>query len=190
MLAAITQDEVELAYEEQTPRVGIVLDLKKCYNTIPRTPIAELFRRAGIPEAYIRALTRMYKDMRRVIEAAGTAGRTHASTTGVAEGCSMSVAAMTVLTMFVVKALHHQPELQTALAICYADNWSVITRAFHTLTQAFETLAAIVEALKMAISPEKSWTWATTAKRQNQTQDSSAQRSQSTSANTRNRPRM
>ena len=50
---------------------------------------------------------------------------------GVAEGRSMSVAAMTVL-----KAVQRQLGLRSVPAICYADNWSAIIQALTTLCRA------------------------------------------------------
>jgi hypothetical protein len=99
MLAAHVMLQVEKAQIDGAPRMGITVDLVKCFNQIPRKPVLAAMVRLGIPQQYVTALDSIYYQLRRELELSGEIGDQLASTTGVPEGCAMSLVAMTTLTV-------------------------------------------------------------------------------------------
>eukprot|EP00435_Cladocopium_sp_Y103_P053832 s505_g17.t1 len=163
LLAAKVMFEVEQAILHHKPRLGLTIDLKKCFNQVPRVPIMQAMRKLGIPVQYITALGSMFQGLRRVIELAGEVGDEWSSTTGVPEGCAMSLVSMLTLTAWA--AGHIQEEVQSQMVECmaYADNWGILTNTMKKLQDSSEALFRFVQMLRMQIATDKSWTWSTDA---------------------------
>eukprot|EP00438_Fugacium_kawagutii_P007365 Skav218578 [mRNA] locus=scaffold2610:471827:475942:+ [translate_table: standard] len=159
MLAAVIANEVEDAIFNNAHRVGLTVDLIKCYNQVPRLPVIAALRRMGIPSQYLNAVWGMYQQLDRIIEIAGEVGSPVSSTTGIPEGCCFSIVAMLGLTAWATQYIHHQHETVECLA--YADNWAFFTDCVDTLNAALSTLQNFVTMLKMKIAPDKSWVWGT-----------------------------
>ena len=159
LMAALTVDNVEHCVINKQHCMGCVIDLQKCFNMIPRFPILMLLKLLGIPLPYIIGLRRILCDFRRVMEIGGSVGEEQWSSTGVAEGCSMSVACMTALTLWMGRLVKlASPE---TLTIFFADNWSVLAHSFQAIVTSVQTIEEFVTLLRMKISPSKSWCWAT-----------------------------
>ena len=163
-LAARMLVGVEQALLNDTPRMGITVDLVKCFNQIPRIPILCAMQKLGIPWQYTTALHSMFLQLRRVLELSGEIGDEWDSTTGVPEGCAMSLVAMMSLTVWATQHILVQAQSTDVCCLAYADNWAVITSALEQLDKAVSALTDLVRLLRMRIAPDKSWTWATHTK--------------------------
>eukprot|EP00435_Cladocopium_sp_Y103_P022522 s2144_g5.t1 len=163
MLAAHVLLEVEQALLDGIPRMGITIDLVKCFNQIPRKPVLAAMLKIGIPAEYVTALDSMFLQLRRVLELSGEIGPKLKSTTGVPEGCAMSLVSMISLTVWVAKYIEASVHSSAAQCLAYADNWAIITKTIGDLQTGVQALDNIVRMLRMNISVEKSWTWATHA---------------------------
>ena len=145
---------------EQTPmhesKFGCVLDLKKCYNLIPRLPMCMMLAAFKIPMEYIVAFHQMLQSMQRTFIIMNGAGDLHQSYTGIAEGCSFSVTCMCALSLF---ASWQITSIPNTLPVFFADNWSAITRNLVTLQQVLHKLARFADLLRMEFSAAKSWVW-------------------------------
>ena len=120
-----------------------------------------ILRTIGVPEPYIRGLYMMFCSMRRSIQLGHSMGPLLASTTGIAEGCSFSVACMCALSFIAAKSLEC---IQGITPVFFADNWSVISKTIEALQQALRKLEELADAFKMTFSPTKSWVWTSAAK--------------------------
>ena len=47
------QARVEAAILDQTPLAGVSVDIIKCFNQLPRAPLAQLLRHLRVPDAVI-----------------------------------------------------------------------------------------------------------------------------------------
>ena len=156
ILACMTMLEIEEASASDTCRVGAVLDLKKCYDLIPRIPMLMVLRLIGVPTQYIKSLASMFTQVRRTFDILGTLGPLFQTSTGIPQGCSFSVACMCALTLFASKVVVIS---DTILPIFFADNWSLIARSVNELEAALEILERLAKCLKMVFAPDKSWLW-------------------------------
>ena len=159
ILAAYTANEIEHSLCSKDWICGLIVDLVKCYNLVPWFPCEEICRKLGIPQAYVLAMFGHLRQLKRSFEVQGACSPFITAKNGIAEGCTMSVALMTALSWFVHKCVEQYT--QRAYAICYADNWGLVAKSPEDLVPATKHLEHVVEALRMRISIEKSWTWTT-----------------------------
>ena len=156
LLSCETQLEIEHAQTANETRVGAVLDLKKCYDLIPRVPLILLLRIIGIPICYLQALASILAQCMRSFDILGTLGPLFATCTGIPQGCSLSVACMCALTLFAHKMVD---PVEGVLPIFFADNWSLVAQSVPGLVSALSCLEKLAKALKMVFAPDKSWVW-------------------------------
>lgn len=168
MMAAFVSDQIDHGYDQGILHCGLVVDLQKCFNLIPRKVIAVLMRKLGLPEKYISGQQMMLKELIRYIEISGQTGDLVPSNCGFPEGCAMSVAAMAALTILAANEMCQTPTTQVSM---YADNWGVMCRCIADLRLSIEKLEALVEALSMRISTNKSWLWGTSSAYRKQLKD-------------------
>lgn len=159
-MATLVCDYIEQQFAEGESACGLVVDLVKCFNLIPRRCIHKMMTAIGIPEPIVKAHGALLEHLHRFIEIAGQTGSAIPSCRGVPEGCAFSVVTMTVLTVFA--ALELSREEEQLLLTMFADNWGLVTDEFEVLQRAAGRLQLFVDKLGMQISPTRSWTWATT----------------------------
>ena len=69
---------------------------------------------------------------------------------------------MLLITVLVSQSL--QNEAFPVILAMFADNWGITTQNVEQLQIAISRLEKVVSSLKLKISADKSWTWATTPK--------------------------
>lgn len=156
-IAAYSSYVIEQAAHNNKEVCGLIIDLIKCYNTVPWHPCQLLFQHLGIPKEYAKPFFQFMKHLERSFQINEHCGKPIKCTTGIPEGCAMSVAIMAALSWWcyaVLRSLH--PSTNT---ICYADNWGILTETADELFGGTTTVFRFVEALKMQVSIPKSWFW-------------------------------
>ena len=81
MIAFYTADRIEEAMGNQTPLSGVVLDIIKCYNTIPRQPLQQLLYKLGIPKNIVETFFAAMAQLKRFFQVCDTCGPLFATTT-------------------------------------------------------------------------------------------------------------
>eukprot|EP00438_Fugacium_kawagutii_P019036 Skav208703 [mRNA] locus=scaffold42:434516:439452:- [translate_table: standard] len=161
MLAAIVANEVEDSFIDGLHRVGLTVDLVKCYNMVPRLPVIAALGKLGVPRQYLTAVWDMFQQLDRIIEISGEMGNPVKSTTGIPEGCCFSIVSMLGLTAWASQFLQaHHEEVEV---LAYADNWGFLTDCIERLQALLQSLQNFVTMLQMRVAPDKSWVWATHA---------------------------
>ena len=160
LLVAWIADQLDEGLHGNTSFAGIVVDLTKAFNMLPRIPLSMLAAKLGLPQEYAFAHNGMLRDLVRFVDLGGHIGHSIPSTTGVPEGCAMSVVSMLLVTILVSQSL--QTDHFPVILAMFADNWGITTHNVDQLQFVIGRLEHIVESLKLKISADKSWTWATT----------------------------
>ena len=161
VLVAWVMDILEEGRHETVSYAGLVVDLTKAFNLIPRKPLAILCQLFGIPIELITAHQNLLSGVTRYIDLGGCIGKPVTSTTGVPEGCSFSVVSMTIITAFMAAVIHGwDPQILVAL---FADNWGFIVDDVGKLQKLLDRLREITQSLKLDVSAEKSWVWASSS---------------------------
>ena len=159
MVSLLTSFKIEKSCLDQEVLTGIVVDIVKCYNTVPRGVLLHLLTRLGTPPTVVRAFKAMMQQMQRFFELLQSCSDLHITTTGIIEGCGFAIPSMLSLGILAYRVLQvDAPDCECAF---FADNWSLFSNDVDSLARGFETLKGIVSDLSMKIAPSKSWSWAT-----------------------------
>ena len=78
--------------------MGAGTDYTKCFDLIPQAISMALMEEQGIDEGVLRALSGMYRQLRRMFKIKGCLGAWWAATNGVLQGCPLSVIVINALT--------------------------------------------------------------------------------------------
>ena len=137
---------------------GLTVDIVKCYNTIPRHPLALFMLRLGWPPEVVKAYMGALFQMRRTFLALGSASAWQHATTGVPEGCALAVASMLTLS---VRIFHYVKRYSpTADVLTFADNWNFVFEDFDQAKFLIDKIESFCSSLRLRLSIPKSWTWA------------------------------
>ena len=158
LLTAWVTDLIEDTVEGGREACGIVIDLKKCFNLIPRRPLCSLLEKIGIHSCVILSWMSMLMQMNRVIDFAGSLSNPQISFTGIPEGCPLSVIGMMAVA-WLASAVTVGP--RDVLTPFFADNWAIIAYHINDLKDSIRSLEDFLKSWKMVTSPEKCWVWGT-----------------------------
>lgn len=144
-------------YDEQVA-VGVIADLQKAFNTLPRSPLFRLGIQFGVPNRILRPWLHMLSKFERHFFIRNACGPGVKSCTGFAEGCGLSVAAMMMCNILVhlkMSLLHPSVHMWS-----YVDNWELFGHQVQSVISAFESLDQICQELGLSIDRSKTVTWA------------------------------
>ena len=157
--------EVALALEadhvSQPSLLGVVADLQKAFNTIPRVPLWQCLLAMQCPTWLIHAWGSFVNQQTRRFKVRNSVGPGIPSDCGFPEGCGLSVCAMAVLDLLFDAWMTCQfPKLQV---LTFVDDWQLIHRDITTHQAIEERLLAFVDLLDMKLDRQKTFTWSTNA---------------------------
>lgn len=133
---------------------GLVLDVVKCFNVLPRALLFAVLSKLGFDPAALRGWEAQLKDMERTLLVGTSVFGGSTSSTGIPEGDPMSIIGMWAMSLtfshYVVK---HTP----VLPLCFADNWEVIAEPSHELTHALPSVQDFLCLCSLPVSASKCW---------------------------------
>ena len=157
--------EMALAIEEDQVHsqslLGLVADLQKAFNTIPRCPIWQCLISLGCPSWLIRGWAAFVNQQVRRFKVRNSIGPAIPSDCGYPEGCGLSVCAMAVIDLLLDHWMRNQfPFLKV---LTYVDDWQLLHS--HQVDQAGieNSLLDFVASLDMCLDHGKTFTWSTNA---------------------------
>ena len=148
---------IEVSFVDQIALSGLVADLQKAFNVLPRLATFEMAAHLGIPGhvlvGWAAALSQMQR--RFVIQGSLTAGV--GSVTGFLEGCALSCIAMLIIDV----AFHHWMSafFPMCQAITYVDDWQVICSHPSFVAGAKACLDRFVQAVDLQLDNRKTFAW-------------------------------
>lgn len=154
------QQRIEHAYGNDSEVAGTVIDLVKCFNTLPRQVLQKLAQHIGIPDTVIGPWNQALDQMTRRFQVRGATGRPISSSTGYPEGCALSVVAMVVCNLGLEIYMYHRyPKVQTW---SFVDNIEVLANSAKHAIEALEGLLEFSDLLDLQIDMDKSYLWCNT----------------------------
>ena len=153
------QQEIEANLANSQPTCGAVLDVVKCFNHLPRIPLFGVLRHMGINRQVLFAWSKALCQMERRFSIRGSVGPPLRSTTGMAEGCSLSVVGMVACNQL-IDAYVKQRE-PTVRLMSYVDNLELKAHEPHVLLKGTRALTDILELLDLQVDRKKTYLWAT-----------------------------
>lgn len=117
--------QIEQAYATNTPLAGVSADLEKCVNCIPRYPALCLAVLVGTPAAVTTAWSGALAQMSRHFKIRDSFSAGFLTSTGLAEGCGLSVYGMLLVDhLFTCWMRHQAPSIR---CLTYVDDWQTLT---------------------------------------------------------------
>ena len=151
--------QVELHRVNGQPATGLVLDLVKAFNQVPRLPTLHACKLLGMHQNTLVAWAGMLAQVCRHFQIDGSCSPGVRSSCGLPEGCGMSCVGMLALTEVFhrwIKAL----ELPL-YAISYVDDWQIFLQNPAHMQAALERVDQFIAAWDMARDCTKTYAWST-----------------------------
>ena len=153
------QSRIEASLYDSSPSTGLVSDLVKAFNLLPRVPLFHLASRIGLPAGVIRAWASAAGSITRRFMIHGQPSNGLRSTTGLPEGCALSVCGMALCNLLVhrwMELKHPQTELLT-----YVDNIELVSETTEEILDSHTSLTRIYEILDLELDQSKTYMWST-----------------------------
>ena len=151
-------DTLEEARNNGAVSSGLILDLEKAFNTLPRLPALMAVQLLGLPAPVITAWAGALALMRRHFHVRGSYCSGQLSDCGFPEGCGLSC-----LAMVAIDELFHLYLRQSCVmtqAISYVDNWELVFTSAEVVQESFQRVLEFAESLDLQIDQKKSFAWA------------------------------
>ena len=169
MMTSYVQEVLETQKQQKIFAAGLVIDLVKCFNTIPRYPLALFMSKAGWPTFLIHSYLRALHQMERSFIILGESSTWHRTHTGIPEGCPLAVPAMLTLSITAFNYVrYHNPNIEFQ---AFADNWAMLFSAISQVAQGVAIMEQFCNLLKLQVSVPKSWLWSIDGKQANALRD-------------------
>ena len=147
---------------DQVSLSGVMVDIVKCFNHLPRIPIIEVCCHLGVPAGILRAWGLALCQMQRRFAIRGSVGPPITSSTGCAEGCGLSVVGMLAINILI--DFWVTTRIPRITLWSYVDNLEVTATKVEDSIAALQTLSDILSALDLDLDKDKTFLWSNTAK--------------------------
>ena len=152
---------LEMAYLNDAPVHGLLMDIQKCFNNIPRQPLWQALILMGFPVATLRPWVSFVSSQSRRFRVRRSVGEPLISTCGLPEGCALSVFGMTVVDWMLdlwLQALDVSVDLRT-----FVDDWGLLFRDAQAFPRIWTSLETFTGQLDLALDMAKTRLWSTDA---------------------------
>ena len=152
---------VEKSLTEGTLACGVVADIVKCFNNLPRQPLYALATQLGIPQGVLHSWRDFLQRMKRSFRVHQQHSDSHVSSVGLPEGDSMSCLGMCLASF----SFHHYmkffcPDLST---LSYVDNVEVYGAHAGKLVAGHVAMETWMEMMRLSLDSKKTAFWASTS---------------------------
>ena len=151
---------IEMAHFDKSAISGIVLDIRRAFNALPRLPLWEMLHLLNFPDFLIKTWASFTACQVRRFRVRQSTGIPLDSCTGLPEGCAMSVFGMCLVDWSLDLWLREMYRLPSEL-FSYVDDWQVLFREAHDLPQLLQIVGRFSEMFDLEIDFQKSHVWAT-----------------------------
>lgn len=151
--------EIEQAYSTSAGLAGISADIEKCFNCIPRYPALCLAILVGTPHAVTTAWSGALASMRRHFKVRDSFSEGFLTSTGLAEGCGLSVYGMLLVDHLFACWLRFQAPAVRCLT--YVDDWQTLTMDVDYAVRQLTLVEQFAAMLDLTIDRKKTFGWAT-----------------------------
>jgi ribonuclease HI len=138
---------------------GLLMDIQKCFNNIPRYPLWFALALMDFPQHILRAWVSFVSGQVRRFRVRRSVGAPVQSNCGLPEGCALSVFGMTIIDWMLdwwLQSLNVSVELRT-----FVDDWGVMFRDAAALPRLWSSMEEFTGQLDLAIDLKKTRVWST-----------------------------
>ena len=157
----MTQHQVAEAHKLGYATSGLICDIVKAFNCLPRWPIFAAASRLGLPSGVLRGWYGAVLLMERRFQVRESVGPPIKSSTGFAEGCALSCAAMAIMDILFELVVTH--EIPGSLPLSFVDNWAVQVESARDVPCALEVVEQFAATVDLQVDRDKTHGWAAQA---------------------------
>ena len=150
------QHTIELGLKMNSPLCGLVADLVKMYNNLPREAIIALFIKIGFPPGLARGWLAFLDCLERHVLIKGSISPGYRSNTGLPEGDPLAVLGAV---LFGCAWVDHLASIPLLVAQVYVDNLELTSSSPETLVRAFHVSQDFFRTWGVGIDEGKTWAW-------------------------------
>ena len=150
---------VEDATAKNVALSGLIADLQKAFNHLPRLVVFEAAALLGIPMNVLTAWAGALSCLGRRFQIGSNLSRPVYSVTGMPEGDGLSC-----LGMLIVDILFHQWHrhfFPLCEPVSYVDDWTILTTAPDRMQEVFACLQRFTDAMDLLLDSRKTFAWST-----------------------------
>ena len=150
---------IELAHADQQPLFGIVMDIRRAFNALPREPIWMLLKQLSYPDALLKTWAAFVSKQVRRFKVRNSIGEAVSSCTGLPEGCGMSVFGMVLIDYLLdvwLQCMVPGPHR----VFSFVDDWQVAFADVVQLPQIWRAVVEFTRVLDLDLDLHKSFAWA------------------------------
>ena len=164
---------VEHAYATEQPLSGISADLEKCFKCIPRYPALCFAVLAGTPAQVTTAWAGSLASMCRHFKVRDSFSPGFLTSTGLAEGCGLSVFGMLLVDhLFSCWMKVQAPAIST---LSYVDDWQCYTWDPSFALRQLDLVVEFAQLLDLTVDRKKTFGWSTSAEVRSRIRESGIQ---------------
>ena len=153
----LVQATIESTYFENSSIAGLNLDLIKCFNYLPRTPLRDALRCMGVPEQALVPWFNGLSQLQRRFKIGGSVGKAYQSATGCPEGDPLSCVMM--LGFSILMDVYMQQYSGACILTSYVDNIQLLTSDAGQLQHGLLTARVFLNMLDLQDDPRKTYAW-------------------------------
>lgn len=151
---------IEDSYANDIPLAGLIADLQKAFNFLPRLVVFETAAWIGVPLRVLTAWAGAVAGLKRRFQIRDGLSDPAPSSTGFAEGDALSCVAMVIVdVLFHAWYACYFPLCQP---VSYVDDWQVLSVHHDAMSAIFRCMTDFTDAMDLMIDPRKTFAWATT----------------------------
>lgn len=152
---------VEESFSTEVPIAGIVADIEKAFNHLPREVVFQTAVALGIPFQVLTAWASAMGGLIRRFQVRESLGPPIPSHTGFPEGCALSCLAMLLMDCVFHKWFEHQfPMCQP---ISYVDDLQILTRDPQRVPDMLSELHSFAALVDLTVDEKKTFVWSNSA---------------------------
>ena len=150
---------IEHSYVTGVPLFGIVADLQKALNLLPRRVVLQSALSIGAPFAMVQAWTAAMVQMGRHFQVGSQMGPPIFSQTGCAEGDALSCVGMLLVDVLLHEWMQQLGPAVTTLT--YVDDWQWIVNSPDQVAAAFTAVLDFTGLMDLSLDAGKTYCWST-----------------------------
>ena len=153
--------EIQAAHEQQKPLSGLIADIEKCYNCLPRYPILAAALHCGVPFEVVKAWSGALAGMERRFKIRDSFSGACTTSTGLAEGCALSCFGMLLMDDILHRFIHvMNPAIRV---LSFVDNWDFLTFDVSSAVAQLDLLLQFASLTDLTVDKAKTFGWSTDA---------------------------
>ena len=153
--------QLEDAYVSEVPLHGLLMDVRRAFNAIPRFPLWTALVLLGFPSHILHAWVVFVAGQTRRFKVRASVGEPVSSNCGLPEGCALSVFGMVVVDWILDLWLHaSMPSLGLH---AFIDDWGVIFQDHAHFQRIWQSLLDFTGVLDLELDLRKTKLWSTDA---------------------------